>query len=845
MEPKEETLATIPEEEEDGDTVIPDVENNPKPTTKDNSSDSSDASDSDSDSDSESEDEAKQSMELQTLQYQLSNEPSNYDTHVQYIKVLRKMGEIEKLRQAREAMNEIFPLTPAMWQEWARDEASISTGPEALLGVEKIYERGVSDYLSVPLWCDYLKFVQEYDPSIRAFLPDGISKARNLFERAITAAGLHVSEGSKIWELYREFELAIFCRIDETNLKEKEKQVQRIRSIFHRQLSVPLANSSATLLAYKSWEVEQGAVLDVESSNLDGISSNVALAYQKALEMCNARAHLEEQISRQDLSDSEKFQQYMIYLKYEQSSGDPGRVQLLYERAITDFPVSSDLWLDYTQYLDKTLKVGNVVRDVYSRATKNCPWVGELWVRSLLSLERSRASEEEISTVFEKSLLCAFSTFEEYLDLFLTRIDGLRRRILFSGEVEGVLDYSLIRETFQRASDYLSEQMKNTDGLLRLYAYWAHLEQSMGKDMVSARGVWERLLKISGAMLEAWQSYISMEIELGHINEARSIYKRCYSKRFTGTGSEDICHAWLRFEREYGTLEDFDHSVQKVTPRLEELQLFRSQQESKSLPESADQKEHSVKKTGREKRKSDLNISYEQSPAKRQKNAPQKPKKVHDKEKQQVQNLAEENEGRETKQTVEEQPKEQPIKDAVPGRTKGFTDECTAFLSNINLKASPRHNCDGYNVCRPLMKICDDSSVTLGLAYVDFIDDEHLAAAVAKNKQMFLGKKLSIARSNPKQRKDSSGERAPTEQAQSHQQTGNAGTSASKESSIETSKQSRGRGDSVQLKGKNTFAVPRNVRPLGFPAIKPKTEEGEDLKPKSNDEFRKMFIKKD
>lgn len=83
-----------------------------------------------------------------------------------------------------------------------------------------------------------------------------------------------------------------------------------------------------------------------------------------------------------------------------------------------------------------------------------------------------------------------------------------------------------------------------------------------------------------------------------------------------------------------------------------------------------------------------MNISYEQSPAKRQKNAPQKPKKVHDKEKRQVQNLAEENEGRETKQTVEEQPKEQPIKDAVPGRTKGFTDECTAFLSNINLKAS-------------------------------------------------------------------------------------------------------------------------------------------------------------
>ena len=60
---------------------MPDVKNSPKPTTKANSSDSSDASDSDSDSDSE--DEAKQNMELQTLEYQLSNEPSNYYTYVQ------------------------------------------------------------------------------------------------------------------------------------------------------------------------------------------------------------------------------------------------------------------------------------------------------------------------------------------------------------------------------------------------------------------------------------------------------------------------------------------------------------------------------------------------------------------------------------------------------------------------------------------------------------------------------------------------------------------------------------------------------------------------------------------
>ena len=84
-------------------------------------------------------------------------------------------------------------------------------------------------------------------------------------------------------------------------------------------------------------------------------------------------------------------------------------------------------------------------------------------------------------------------------------------------------------------------------------------------------------------------------------------------------------------------------------------------------------------------------------------------------------------------------------------------------------------------------------------------------------------------------------------------QTDIAGGSASRES-VEASKQSsaplalqsnprKPRVDHIQLKGKNTFAVPRNVSTLSRTAKKPETEEQDDEKPKSNDEFRKMFIK--
>lgn len=48
----------------------------------------------------------------------------------------------------------------------------------------------------------------------------------------------------------------------------------------------------------------------------------------------------------------------------------------------------------------------------------------------------------------------------------------------------------------------------------------------------------EFIFSSSGSILEVWQHYISMEIEMGHTHEARSLYKRCYSKKFAGSGSE-------------------------------------------------------------------------------------------------------------------------------------------------------------------------------------------------------------------------------------------------------------------------------------------------------------------
>ena len=57
---------------------------------------------------------------------------------------------------------------------------------------------------AVAVWLEYVQF------SIGGMgEKDGIQQVRDVFEKALSAVGLHVSKGANIWEAYREFELAI------------------------------------------------------------------------------------------------------------------------------------------------------------------------------------------------------------------------------------------------------------------------------------------------------------------------------------------------------------------------------------------------------------------------------------------------------------------------------------------------------------------------------------------------------------------------------------------------------------------------------------------------------------
>jgi hypothetical protein len=57
--------------------------------------------------------------------------------------------------------------------------------------------------------------VEEHDSDVANCTPEGMTRFRTLCERALAAAGLHYSEGSRVWTAYRDFEDAILPTLED------------------------------------------------------------------------------------------------------------------------------------------------------------------------------------------------------------------------------------------------------------------------------------------------------------------------------------------------------------------------------------------------------------------------------------------------------------------------------------------------------------------------------------------------------------------------------------------------------------------------------------------------------
>lgn len=114
------------------------IENGVKETADNDTNDDESENDDDEDVDE---------AEVKVLEASLAQNPYDYASHVAIINKLQKMGELERLRAARENMSSKYPLSPDLWLSWMRDEIKLATTAEQKADVVKLCERAVKDYL--------------------------------------------------------------------------------------------------------------------------------------------------------------------------------------------------------------------------------------------------------------------------------------------------------------------------------------------------------------------------------------------------------------------------------------------------------------------------------------------------------------------------------------------------------------------------------------------------------------------------------------------------------------------------------------------------------------------------
>ncbi|KAM9743797.1 squamous cell carcinoma antigen recognized by T-cells 3 isoform 1-T1 [Menidia menidia] len=563
---------------------------------------------SDDEDDDSSEDEKENEAEIQRLEEQLSINAFDYNCHVDLIKLLKQEGELIRLRKARQKMSELFPLTEEIWLDWLKDEIRLTEEESNREKVYDLFERAVKDYICPEIWLEYAQY------SIGGMgLPGGIDKVRAIFERAVTAVGLHVTKGQTVWEAYREFENAILSTVQPPpgripSREEQEllnTQLERIHTLFRRQLAVPLMDMGATYAEYEEWAEH-------------GVPETAVHQYKKALQQMEKRKPFEETLL---VADSPRLAEYQTYIDFELKEGDPARIQITFERTMAENCLVPDMWAKYTTYLDRQLKIKDLVLSTHERAVRNCPWTMGLWKSYLLALERHGAEHPTVSgtgavrraarccgghhvegcciilllhtDVFEKALTAGFIQATDYVEIWQAYLDYLRRRVDFSKESSKELEE--LRGAFSRSLDYIKQDVEERfgesgDPSCAIMQIWAKIEASHCKNMQKARELWDHIMtKGNAKYANMWLEYYNLERSHGDSVHCRKALHRAV--QCTSDYPEHVCEVLLTFERVEGSLEDWDVAVQKTETRLNRVNDQRAKAAEKEANQARQEEE--------------------------------------------------------------------------------------------------------------------------------------------------------------------------------------------------------------------------------------------------------------
>ncbi|KAI8846760.1 hypothetical protein BC829DRAFT_256720 [Chytridium lagenaria] len=378
------------------------------------------------------------------LMEQLAENPLSYELHLKLVADMKAAGLDDELRSARESMHDVFPLTEDLWMQWLEDEKAKSDTEEQRRYILALYTMAVDDYLSIPIWKDYVEFVSD------AALPDvdedemdtdsskegwlSMDDARTIFGNAKRTTEYHLTRSHIIWNVIKDFELRALER------DPSEEKVEKVRQMLLERLAVPHMKLSDTFTDYSSFETKY----DLENYDNRVLAANAI------------KAKTEKEFFKRDtfemklLGDSPQLSDYLDYIISETKGKSVNKkiVRTLYERAVTVFCLHTTVWDHYVSFLISSYRVKDIVIGVCDRAIRNCSWSGAIWAHRLRIGAGFNEDVEDLKTALQRGLdFLAQASIEEWVAAILGYCDGLAVTL-----VKGITFMKMVTQFIQEES---------------------------------------------------------------------------------------------------------------------------------------------------------------------------------------------------------------------------------------------------------------------------------------------------------------------------------------------------------------------------------------------------------
>lgn len=483
-----------------------------------------------------------------------------YDSHLQLIGLLHKgfvthsfpaegsgeqgqdprtFGLLAELRQARESMDSRFAVGEDIWLDWLSDEVALATSSEERIAVTELFQKAVQDEpSSVALWTAYANWVESSYAACNnlpgsdqsGWSEDDKEVCRDLFtndmlvnvlEQAVPATQLRIDQSHLLWNRY-------ISAVQPEDLNTASRQdLERTQNHFIERLRIPSAGWEETRQLF--WPL----MTRIHGDNWEAAMAQINEIAEPAKMQMGLRDEHELKLERAINSGdkNETFNEFTRYLKWEKfrrskKRGGPYEKELraaLFERALLRFPTYTDWWLDYVDFVisekPSSHDPSSSVLPLLERATRHCPWSGELWARRILRSDVERKPYHEIEAIKHRATnsgLLDVGGMEELVKVLMEWCSYLRRNAFTSTSSEDDLDTAevgimMALEDVQQAGTKVYGEDFQGDPLYRLERIQMKFFAE-ARRVDDARNIWRTLAPKQCKSFEFWHKYYNWEL---------------------------------------------------------------------------------------------------------------------------------------------------------------------------------------------------------------------------------------------------------------------------------------------------------------------------------------------